>query len=291
MTSRTVDPTGPTAMLIGEESPGSGSEKPADATAGQPETTPTAASASRWAAPSKKPELAGDQVHVWCAVLDGSTSRIAALGETLSASEQRRAARFQFDRDRNRFIIRRGLLRRILGQYLNVHPAQLAFTYESRGKPALAGTADDETLQFNLSHSDGLALFAVARRSSIGVDVERIRPIPEADQIAAKFFSAREGAMLCALSPPEKLEAFFNCWTRKEAYLKATGDGIADALAEIEVSLAPRQNAELLRIAGDAQAASLWALHPLSPAAGFVGALAVQSKELKPVCWHWPEID
>ena len=266
-------------------------EKLADASADEPETSLTAATESHWPAPSTNLELAGDQVHVWCAVLDGLASQLSALGEAISASEQRRAARFRLDRDRNRFIVRRGLLRRILGRYLNVIPSRLSFTCESRGKPALTGTTEDETLHFNLSHSDGLALFAVARRSSIGVDVERVRPIPETEQIAARFFSPRESAVLNALPPEQMLEAFFNCWTRKEAYLKATGEGIADALAEIEVSLSPGPTAEILRIAGDAQAASLWALHPLAPAPGFVGALAVQAKGLKLVCRRWPEED
>src|SRR5437762_3659012 len=176
-------------MFIGEESTASGGEKLAGAPGNRRETSLTAAPACGWPAPSENPEMTGDQVHVWCAELDGWASQIAALGETLSASEQRRAARFHFDRDRNRFIIRRGLLRRILGRYLNVNPVQLSFTSESRGKPALAATIAVETLQFTLSHSDGLALFAVASRSPVGVDVERVRPIPEAEQIAAKFFS------------------------------------------------------------------------------------------------------
>ena len=186
----------------------------------KPQPCPPAASESRWPLSPARPELARDDIHAWCAVLDELASDLPAFAETLSAGERQRAERFQFDRDRKRFIVRHGLLRMILGRYLNIEPARLSFTCESRGKPALAGTLDGRTLHFNLSHSDGLALFAVARRFALGVDVERIRPIPEIDQIAGKFFSARESAMLKALPAEQKLEAFFNCWTRKEAYLK-----------------------------------------------------------------------
>ena len=255
----------------------------------KPQSCPVAASDSRWPLSPDWPELARDEIHAWCAVLDELASDLPAFAETLSAGERQRAERFQFDRDRKRFIVRHGLLRMILGRYLNLEPARLSFTCESRGKPALAGTLDGRTLHFNLSHSDGLALFAVARRFALGVDVERIRPIPEIDQIAGKFFSARESAMLNALPAEQKLEAFFNCWTRKEAYLKATGEGIADALAQIEVSLVPGPTAQLLNIAGEAREASSWSLHPLAPAPGFTGAVAVKARDSKLACWRWPE--
>src|SRR5438046_3961564 len=190
----------------------------------KPQSCPVAASDSRWPLSPDWPELARDEIHAWCAGLDELASDLTAFAETLSVGERQRAERFQFDRDRKRFIVRHGLLRMILGRYLNLEPARLSFTCESRGKPALAGILDGRTLHFNLSHSDGLALFAVARRFALGVDVERIRPIPEIDQIAGKFFSTRESATLNALPAEQKLEAFFNCWTRKEAYLKATGE-------------------------------------------------------------------
>src|SRR5437764_772597 len=115
------------------------------------------------------------------------------------------------------------------------------------------------------------------------------RPIAAINQIAGKFFWPRASAMLNALAGEHKLEAFFNCWTRKEAYLKATGEGIADALAQIEVSLAPGPAAQLLHVAGDARVASSWSLHPLAPTPGFTGAVAVKARDLKLACWRWPE--
>jgi 4'-phosphopantetheinyl transferase len=213
---------------------------------------------------------------------------LAAFAKTLSDHERKRAERFQFDRDRDRFIIRRGLLRRMLGHYLHTDPAQVAFTCQSRGKPVLAGITDGQTLHFNLSHSHGLALFAVARESALGIDLERIRPIPEIDQIAARFFSPYENALLDDLPKEQIPEAFFHCWTRKEAYLKATGEGIADSLPEVEVSLSPGRAAQVVSIAGDLQEAALWTIHALAPAPGFVGALAVKAKDFEALCCRWP---
>ena len=175
----------------------------------------------------------------------------------------------------------------ILGRYLNIDPARVAFAYESRGKPLLHGPAVTPPFHFNLSHSNGLALIAGTRQAALGVDVEQVRFVAEADQIAAKFFSPREGAMLNAMPAEQKMEAFFHCWTRKEAYLKATGEGIADALPRIEVSLSPGQPARLLKVNDDALAASLWTLSALAPAPGFVGALAIKSVRLKLACWRW----
>jgi 4'-phosphopantetheinyl transferase len=228
----------------------------------------------RWPFPPSHLSLGTDEVHVWCAALDGMVRKLIPLAETLSASERTRAERFQFDRDRDRFIARRGLLRAVLGQYLRVDPAQIEFSYEDRGKPSPAGNVGSEPIHFSLSHSDGVALFAFTRSRPLGIDVERVRPIAEMGQVTAKFFSARENAMLNTLPAEQRIEAFFNCWTRKEAYLKATGEGIAYALPQIEVTLAPGQPAQLLSVNGDSHAARFWFLHSLAPALGFVGALA-----------------
>src|SRR5688572_3067250 len=200
-------------------------------------------SESGWPSPPTRLELVGDEIHVWCAALDDAVSDLPVFERLLSESEHRRAGRFQLDRDRDRFIVRHGLLRMILGRYLNIDPAHLAFTYESRGKPMVCLPDDTPPFHFNLSHSDGLALIGATRRTSLGIDVEHVRFVREADQIAAKFFSPQESAMLNAIPEEQKMEAFFHCWTRKEAYLKATGEGIADALPRIEVSLTPGQPA------------------------------------------------
>ena len=248
---------------------------------------PQTASETGWPSPPTHPDLAGDEIHVWCARLDKLATDLPSFARPLSESERKRADRFQFERDRNRFIVRHGLLRMILGRYLNIEPSRVALSFESRGKPLLSGSAVMPPFHFNLSHSNGLALIAGTRQAALGVDVELVRFVPEADQIAAKFFSPREGAMLNAIPAEQKMEAFFHCWTRKEAYLKATGEGIADALPRIEVSLTPGQPARLLKINGDAPAASLWTLSDLVPAPGFVGALAIKAGRLKLACWRW----
>jgi 4'-phosphopantetheinyl transferase len=256
---------------------------PAGGAAGEPLT----ASESGWPSPPTRPDLSGDEIHVWCAGLDELASDLPAFARPLSDSERKRADRFQSDRDRNRFIVRHGLLRMILGSYLNIEPARVAFGYESRGKPIVFTPAVTPTFHFNLSHSNGLALIAGTRQAALGVDVERLRFVPEADQIAAKFFSAHENAMLNAIPAEQKMEAFFHCWTRKEAYLKATGEGIADALPRIEVSLTPGQPARLSKIDGDALAAAPWRLGGLAPAPGFVGALAIKADSYRLACWRW----
>ena len=258
-------------------------DPPAGGASGEPQT----AFESGWSSPHTCPELSGDEIHVWSAGLDELVSDLPEFAVLLSDSERKRADRFRFDRDRNLFVVRHGLLRIILGGYLNIGPARVAFAYESRGKPIASGPSLTPPLHFNLSHSTGLALIAATRQAPVGVDVERARFVAEADQIAAKFFSPHEVAILNAIPEEQKMEAFFNCWTRKEAYLKATGEGIADALPRIEVSLTPGQPARLLKIHGDALAASLWKLSGLAPAPGFVGALAIKADSLRLSCWRW----
>ena len=141
-------------------------------------------------------------------------------------------------------------------------------------------------LRFNLSHSQGLALYAVTRGREIGVDLECIRPISDAEQIAERFFSAHENAVFRTIPAHEKPKAFFNCWTRKEAYLKALGDGLARPLDEFDVSLAPGEPAKLLRIEGAPQEASRWSLNRLEPGSGYVAALAVEGYGYQLKCWQ-----
>ncbi len=152
----------------------------------------------------------------------------------------------------------------------------MAFSYGPRGKPALAQSIEAGALKFNLSHSGELALVAVTQERDIGVDLEEIRLIEDADQIAEKFFSPRENETLRALSGAEKLEAFFHCWTRKEAYLKATGDGLARPTKSFDVTLAPGEPVRLVNVEGQSLEASRWSLVGLVPARGYVGAVAVQ---------------
>lgn len=225
--------------------------------------------------------LPSDEVHTWYASLDLSPQRLQRLASLLSPDEQARAERFYFERDRKRFIAGRGLLRTILGSYLGMEPSRVEFCYGSYGKPALKTTFYGRVLQFSLSHSNGLALYTVSWNRRVGVDVEYIRPVCEADRIAERFFSADETAVIRSLPVERRLEAFFNAWTRKEAYLKAIGDGLTRPLTQIEVSLAPGEPARLVSVRGDRWEATRWRLEALKVASGYLTALAVEGHG-----WH-----
>ena len=228
--------------------------------------------------------IALDEVHVWSADLDRIPE--ALLRDPLSADEQERGRRFHFERDRRRFAATRGLLRRLLGRYLGLDPSRLRFAYGPRGKPFLAG---EDELRFNVSHSGGLALLAFARGREVGVDVERERPVPEAADIARHYFSAWEAAQLRRLRDGERTAAFFRCWTRKEAFIKATGDGLSRSLDAFDVTLAPGEPARLLRVEGEPEAARRFWIEDVSPAPGFAGALAVEGSPARVVCRSWHE--
>ena len=234
--------------------------------------------------------LSDDEIHVWRAFLHEVEPHLHALAQTISADERHKAERFYFERDRKRFVSSHGILRKILGRYLRLEPNRLKFLYGSHGKPTLGGTTDGHSICFNMSDSNGLALFAFTRGREVGVDVEYIRPMHDSESIAERLFSPKENAALRAVPPSKKLEAFFNCWTRKEAFLKATGDGLARPLDEFEVSLAMGEQAGLLSIEGDLLEASRWRLVGLAPAPGYVGALVVEYKGRHPFADNVPKV-
>lgn len=242
------------------------------------------ASENLWRSSPTNLVVSENDVHVWRADLNIPAWRLNLLAQTLSSDEQQRAERFYFEQDRMHYIAGRGLLRTILGRYLDLEPSKLEFCYSSRGKPALVNTNSGETLYFNLSHSNGLALYAVTRSRSIGIDLEHVRPMPDAEKLAQRFFSPQEYAVISTLLPEQKQEAFFNAWTRKEAYLKATGDGLA-GLEQVEVSVTPGEPPELLSIQGDRQIASQWSVYQLTPAPGYIAALAVEGHDWHLECW------
>jgi 4'-phosphopantetheinyl transferase len=231
--------------------------------------------------------LGNDQIHIWYCALHQEASRCSELIQTLSLDELIRAEKFHFDRDRKNFIVCRGVLRETLGHYLGVEPDQIQFCYGKFGKPALVDTSDMPRIRFNLSHSKNLAVYAFTRDREIGVDIEHTHHIPEMDQIAEQFFSARENAVFCALPPHKKKEGFFNCWTRKEAFIKAIGGGLSVPLNKFDVSLAPGEPARLLKIEGDSQAASRWTINELQSPSGFAAAVTVEGRSwrLRPCRW------
>ncbi len=230
-----------------------------------------------------------DGIHVWYASLDRPATHVKRFRQMLTPDEQDRADHFHFRCDRSRWIVARGLLRTILARYLNTDPREIRFAYGARGKPALAADHGDPSLTFNLSHTDDLAAYAIGRVTEIGVDVERIRPLPELEQIAECFFSHVEHAALMELPVSSRGVGFFNCWTRKEAYIKATGDGLAHPLDCFDVSLAPDEPATLLHVDGAPWQASEWSLMALTPAPDVSGALAVRGTTQTVTCRWWQE--
>jgi 4'-phosphopantetheinyl transferase len=254
-------------------------------------TRTSAGSLPAWDWPPRELALGDDEVHVWRAWLDQPASRLPTLLDTLTLDERARAARFHFQRDRARFIVARGVLRVVLGRYLEIAPNRLRFCYSPYGKPALAEEFGGDELRFNLSHSDGLALYALTRGRELGIDLERIRSDLADEQIAERFFSPREVATLRTLPPDLRVEAFFNCWTRKEAYIKAIGEGLSHPLDQFDVSLIPGGPALLLCTRPDPQEASRWSLQELPLGAGYVAALAVEGHGWRSKCWDWSPPD
>jgi 4'-phosphopantetheinyl transferase len=240
-----------------------------------------------WRPPPAALTLSRAEVHVWRAALDPAASCVEQLQRTLSADELHRAARFRFPRDRRRFIVGRGALRDILGRYLGVPPCALGFRYNAYGKPALADVTAEGGLCFNVSHSHELALFAVTCGREVGVDIEYLRQEIACETIAEHFFSARERASLLALPTEVKPQAFFNCWTRKEAYIKAHGEGLSLPLDQFDVSLAPGEPAALLATHSEPREALRWSLQALTPGPGYVAALAVEGQDWHLTCWQW----
>jgi len=255
----------------------------------QVQEIPEKASPYSWRPPPVALELQNDEVHVWRATLDLPIGQVWGLLNLLSADERRTAERFHFQTHRNRYIIGRGLLRTILSRYLNSAPGRLRFCYGPYGKPSLVEAYGEETLSFNVSHSRDLALFAVTRGRALGVDIEHVAADLASQQLAERFFSPREVAVLRTLPVHLRQEGFFTCWTRKEAYLKARGEGLMLALEQFEVSLIPGEPAALRYTQEGPQEASRWSLQDLFPGPEYVAALAVEGHEWRLSCWQWPQ--
>lgn len=236
--------------------------------------------------PSGSFALDPDHVHVWRVPLSPPAPQVAALARTLSDDERERAARFHFERDRVGFTVARGALRTLAGRYLGHPPDRLAFGYRDRGKPYLAAPSDG-VLRFNVSHSGDLALLAFTHVHEVGVDIERRRSVHDLRALAELSFSRDEYTAWCSLSPRDQPEAFFSCWARKEAFIKATGEGISQ-LAAFDVSLRPGEPAQLLRVAGDAPAQPRWSIHDLPAIPGYATALVVEGAASQIACWDWP---
>jgi 4'-phosphopantetheinyl transferase len=204
-----------------------------------------------------------------------SNAVVAQFVQLLGEEEARRASRFRFNHLRNSFVITHGALRCLLGRYLNRGPSRICFVYGDKGKPGVP----DGNLEFNLTHSEGMAAVAFTADCQLGIDVEHIRSLDDMQQIADRYFSPEEAAELMLLPANEREHGFFRCWTRKEAYIKAVGDGLSCALDSFRVTLLPDAPPRLVHIAGDKVAADMWTLHDLRLAPDYAAALAYRDRQ------------
>ncbi len=224
--------------------------------------------------------IESDEIHLWLVSLAMGPEDLAALQATLSADELRRAERLRRRTDRRRFVAGRGLARCVLSAYLGRPAARIGFSYGDMGQPRISDAADT-LLRFNLSHCDDLLLLGVACGRPVGVDLERIRPLPHREAIERRIFSPREREVLCDLAADGRLRGFFSGWTRKEAVAKALGDGMWSTVGRVQVSLDPESAAEVLALDGSRKEAKRWSLFHLEPATGFVGSAAVRGRDLQ----------
>jgi 4'-phosphopantetheinyl transferase len=252
-----------------------------------------------WRSPIECPPLLDGEVHIWRSHFSFhvlSDANLRQFSQVLAVDEQERAQRFRSESHRQQFIAARGLLRILLGAYLERDPAQIQFVYGAYGKPLLNASSPSQALHFNLSHSHEMVLYAVTRDRPVGIDIEYLRWVPNVEQLAHRFFSPIEAAAISALPPDQQQTAFFCGWTRKEAYLKATGRGLAD-LSEVEVTLLPADPPRLVNHpssdspdsseVSNFQGPSEWTLHHLNPGERYVGALAVQQSCPQVQYLHW----
>ena len=244
-----------------------------------------------WQSLSSQPVLNKDEVHIWRANLDVSPTQVDSMIELLSADEIHRADRFRFPKHRRRFIVTRSILRKLLGNYLNINPTEVKFDYSDRGKPKLSNLCIGHTLQFNISHSHEYALLGFTTHNLIGVDLEYLREMPDAVKIARRFFSAREYDLIKNLVPEQQSQAFLQLWTTKEAYLKAIGTGLSGSLTDVELDFRQDDNTVFL-MALDRERSSVnsWSIHSCIPTSDYVGTVAIKTQinkqKINFLTWH-----
>jgi len=239
-----------------------------------------------WRHPPIRLELKQNQVHIWRAMLEVTSAVLGRIEKVLSRDEIARANRFFFVRDRQRFIVARGFLRAIIGLYLECPPTVLRFDYGEHGKPFLSDSDAKSDMNFNLAHSAGLAIFGFTRKRAIGIDLEEIRHDIDADEIAKHFFSPNESHRLLSVPPIARTEAFFNCWTRKEAFIKAKGIGMSLPLDQFDVGFLPLEPARLLETKWDQDECWRWSLRAIDVGRDYAAAVAVEGSDWQPSYWQ-----
>ena|SRR5438105_6792323 len=235
---------------------------------------------TQWHTQERPDPLREDEVHLWIAPLTMPPEKLSYFKSILSADEKERARRFRKISDGKRYLIARGSLRCLLASYVAGAPDQLQFTYGVFGKPSLSNQTSKTILNFSVSHSEDRVLFGFARGRRIGVDLEYVRPDIDALALAKGYFSPVEFWRLRRLPATEQCEAFYCAWTRKEAYLKACGEGLSFGLERVEVSFSPAEPARIRAVAGVPNVSAAWTLKHLSPDPNYVGAVAVEDRSV-----------
>jgi 4'-phosphopantetheinyl transferase len=243
---------------------------------------------TKWLSPPSRLVLKDDEVHVWRASLELKPKDVQNLLKTLSADETQRANRFHFDKDRSHFIVARGLVRKILSQYLRTDPHSLRFSYNLNGKPTLVAVSNGSSFSFNLSHADDLMLLAVTHGRQIGIDLDRLDGSGR-DEILERIFSQEEIAKLGSLSGSEREAAFSKYWTKVEAVVKAKGEALASTLDQVEVSISNGRKPATFMNNATSQPDSGWSITEIDPGPGYVAALAVLGSAFRMKFWQWLE--
>lgn len=236
--------------------------------------------------PLSQPLLDSD-LHVWSASLTGSPEELAHYSSLLSGDETIRAEKFYFERDRNRYILGRGILRTLLADYLKIDSSKIEFVYGSHGKPALEKIYQNKILQFNLAHSNDRGIYIFGWNRPLGIDIEHIRPLQDADDFAKRFFSQQESVWINSLPINQKWNAFYKLWTCKEAFLKANGSGLSVPLNEAEIFIKDDNSAKLVSIGGILDEATKWRLEIFNPIENYQAAIAVEGHQGQIVFRHY----
>ena len=244
---------------------------------------------SAFRVPTEVIDMRPNEIHIWRAVLDQPQDIIQRLSTWLAVDEKKRADCFRFEQDCRRYIVGRGVLRGLLAHYLSSTPERVQLSYGPNGKPFLADVCNKENLCFNLSHSEGYALFAFTQDREIGVDIEYVHAFGEMEEIAKGFFSSDEHLALKTLSKAEKKTTFFNFWTRKEAFVKAVGMGLSHPFDQIDVSQCPGRPVLAMKNDRCSGKESLWSIHDLNAVPGFAAAFAVEGRNFSLQCWQWSD--
>lgn len=240
-----------------------------------------------WSPGPDRPRLAPGEVHVWRASLAAGRDELARLHAILSDEERARAARFRYDMHRDRFVAGRGIQRRLLARYLDTGPAAIRYSLAAHGKPSLDGAHAESGIRFNVSNAEEGLLVAVTLEREVGVDLEPLHRAVDRDAVARRFFSVPENEVYDTIAEEERDAAFFTCWTRKEAYIKAVGDGLTMPLDCFDVTLRPGEPARLLATRGDPTQVERWTMRELDPGPGWLAALVVEGPELDLHLFDW----